>query len=53
MDIDSLGEVLTKQEVKFLAKILLDAWFALDVRNMNYDERKMYTSIQSKITRLS
>ncbi len=53
MDIDSLGEILTKQECKFLAKILTNAWFALDVRNMEYHERKMYSSIKSKITRLS
>jgi len=51
--IDALGKILTKQETKFLAEILFDAWFALDVRNMDTEKRKMYTSIKSKISRLN
>ena len=38
-----LGEILTKEEIKFLAEALTDAWFSLDVRNMSYEKRKMYT----------
>ena len=49
---DALGEILTEQETKFLAEILFDAWFALDVRNMDTEKRKMYSSIKSKIARL-
>ena len=50
---DALGEILTEQETKFLAEILFDAWFALDVRNMDTEKRKMYSSIKSKIARLN
>ena len=50
---DALGEILTEQETTFLAEILLDAWFALDVRNMDTEKRKMYSSIKSKIARLN
>ena len=50
---DALGEILTEQETKFLAEILYDAWFALDVRNMDTEKRKMYLSIKSKIRRLN
>ena len=50
---DALGEILTEQETKFLAEILYDAWFALDVRNMDTEKRKMYSSIKSKIRRLN
>ena len=48
-----LGEILTEEEIKFLNEILFDAWFSLDVRNMSYGKRKMYTSIKSKISRLN
>ena len=51
--LDPLGEILTKEEIKFLAEVLTDAWFSLDVRNMSYEKRKMYTSIKSKISRLN
>ena len=50
---DALGEILTEQETKFLAEILYEAWFALDVRNMSTEKRKMYSSIKSKIRRLN
>ena len=50
---DALGEILTTEETKFLAEILFDAWFALDVRNMDTEKRKMYSSIKSKIARLN
>ena len=36
-----------------LGEILYDAWFALDVRNMHTEKRKMYSSIKSKIRRLN
>ena len=51
--LDPLGEILTEEEIKFLSEILFDAWFSLDVRNMNNEKRKMYTSIKSKISRLN
>ncbi len=50
---DALGEILTEQETKFLAEILYEAWFSLDVRNMSTEKRKMYSSIKSKIARLN
>ena len=50
-DFDALGEVLTQKEIKFLAEVLTEAWFALDVRNMDTEKRKMYSSIKSKIAR--
>ena len=50
---DALGEILTTEETKFLAEILYDAWFSLDVRNMSTEKRKMYSSIKSKIARLN
>ena len=51
--LDPLGEILTEEEIKFLSEILFDAWFSLDVRNMSYEKRKMYSSIKSKISRLN
>ena len=51
--IDALGEILTEEETKFLAEILYEAWFSLDVRNMSNEKRKMYSSIKSKISRLN
>ena len=50
---DPLGEILTKQEIKFLAEVLTEAWFSLDVRNMSNEKRKMYSSIKRKISRLN
>ena len=50
---DPLGDICTKEEVKFLSEVLFDAWFALDVRNMSTEKRKMYSSINSKIKRLN
>ena len=51
--IDALGEILTEEETKFLAEILLESWYALDVRNMSDEKRKLYLSIQLKIKRLN
>ena len=51
--LDPLGEILTEEEIKFLAEVLTEAWFSLDVRNMSYEKRKMYSSIKSKIARLN
>ena len=51
--IDALGEILTEKETKFLAEILYEAWFSLDVRNMSNEKRKMYSSIKRKISRLN
>ena len=51
--IDALGEILTEEEIKFLAEILLESWYALDVRNMSNEKRKLYLSIQLKIKRLN
>ena len=45
---DPLGDICTKEEVKFLSEVLFEAWFALDVRNMSTEKRKMYSSIKSK-----
>ena len=50
---DPLGDICTKEEVKFLSEVLFEAWFALDVRNMSTEKRKMYSSINSKIRRLN
>ena len=47
------GDICTEEEVKFLSEILFEAWFALDVRNMSTEKRKMYSSINSKIKRLN
>ena len=51
--IDALGEILTEEETKFLAEILFEAWFSLDVRNMSNEKRKMYSSIKRKISILN
>ena len=51
--LDPLGEILTKQEIKFLAEVLTEAWFSLDVRNMSNEKRKMYSSIKRKISILN
>ena len=51
--IDALGEILTEEETKFIAEILLESWYALDVRNMSNEKRKLYLSIQLKIKRLN
>ena len=42
----------TNEELNFLSYILNEAWFALDVRNMNTEQRKMYSVIKSKSIRL-
>ena len=51
--LDPLGEILTEEEIKFLAEVLTEAWFSLDVRNMSNEKRKMYSSIKSKISKLN
>jgi hypothetical protein len=51
--IDALGEILTEEEIKFLAEILVESWYALDVRNMSNEKRKLYLSIELKIKRLN
>ena len=50
---DKTRKILTEEEIKFLAEILYEAWFSLDVRNMSNEKRKMYSSIKSKISRLN
>jgi len=47
--LDSLGEVLTKKEVKFLAEILTDAFYSLDIKNMNEEGKSLFISIEKKI----
>ena len=42
---------LTNEETNFLLEVLNNAWFALDVRNMNIEKRKMYSSIRSKLVK--
>ena len=51
--LDPLGEILTEEEIKFLAEVLTEAWFSLDVRNMSNEKRKMYSSIKRKISILN
>lgn len=47
--LDPLGEVLTKKEVKFLAEILTDAFYSLDIENMNEEGKSLFISIEQKI----
>ena len=51
--LDPLGEVLTKKEVKFLAQILTDAWYSLDIENMNEEGKSLFISIEKKIKELN
>ena len=51
--LDPLGEVLTKKEVKFLAEILTDAFYSLDIENMNEDGKSLFISIEQKIKELN
>ena len=47
--LDPLGEVLTKKEIKFLAEIFTDAWYSLDIENMNEEGKSLFISIEKKI----
>tara|TARA_Y100000361_G_C10895528_1_gene206375 strand:+ start:315 stop:488 length:174 start_codon:yes stop_codon:yes gene_type:complete len=51
--LDSLGEVLTKKEIKFLAEILTDAFYSLDIENMNEEGKSLFFSIEKKIKELN
>ena len=48
-----LGEVLTKKEIKFLAEIFTDAWYSLDIENMNEEGKALFISIEQKIKELN
>ena len=50
---DPLGEVLTKKEIKFLAEIFTDAWYSLDIENMNEEGKSLFISIEQKIKELN
>ena len=47
-----MNDDFTNEELKFLYFILTEAWFALDVRNMNTEQRKMYSVLKLKSFRL-
>ena len=47
--LDPLGEVLTKKEIKFLAEIFTDAWYSLDIENMNEEGKSLFISSEKKI----
>ncbi len=51
--LEPLGEVLTKKEVKFLAEILTDAFYSLDIENMNEESKSLFISIEQKIKELN
>ena len=51
--LDPLGEVLTKKEIKFLAEIFTDAWYSLDIENMNEEGKALFISIEKKIKELN
>ena len=51
--LDPLGEVLTKKEIKFLAEIFTDAWYSLDIENMNEEGNSLFISIEKKIKELN
>ena len=51
--LDPLGEVLTKKEIKFLAEIFNDAWYALNVENLDQERQKLFISIEKKIKELN
>lgn len=42
---------LTKEELVFLRIFMRDGWFYCEVRNMSYSERKLFQSIQDKVTK--
>ena len=45
---DPLGDICTKEEVKFLSEVLFEAWFALDVRNMSTKKRTLASPFLKK-----
>ena len=51
--LDPLGEVLTKKEVKFLAEILTDAFYSLDIENLDQESQNLFISIEKKIKELN
>ena len=51
--LDPLGEVLTKKEIKFLAEIFTDAWYSLEIENMNEEGKSLFISIEKKIKELN
>ena len=53
MQHDELGKFLTQEEVKFLAEILNDAWYSLDIENMNEEGKALFISIEQKIKELN
>ena len=42
---------LTKEELAFLRIFMRDGWFYCEVRNMSYSEKKLFQSIQDKVTK--
>ena len=51
--LDPLGEFLTKKEIKFLAEIFTDAWYSLDIENLDQESQKLFISIEKKIKELN
>ena len=49
MQHDELGKFLTQEEVKFLAEILNDAWYSLDIENLDQESQKLFISIEKKL----
>ena len=45
--------ILTEQETKFLGHILNDAWYSLDIENMNEEGKSLFISIEKKIKELN
>ena len=46
-------EKATKKEIKFLAEIFTDAWYSLDIENMNEEGKSLFISIEQKIKELN
>ena len=53
MQHDELGKFLTQEEVKFWAEIFTDAWYSLDIENMNEEGKSLFISIEKKIKELN
>ena len=41
---------LTKEEMVFLRLIMRDAWYDCDMRNKSQSERKLFLSIEKKLS---
>ena len=42
---------LTEEEMVFLRLLMLDAWYYCDMRNKSQSERKLFLSIEKKLSK--